>query len=610
MLKISNSLTLPLDFATQTVAILARKRVGKTYTASVIAEECVENQIPFVVLDPTGAWYGLRSSADGKKAGYPVVIIGGIHGDVPLDFTTGKTVAEFIVDNPGYYVIDLSGSESDAEQDRFATAFAQRLYRLKDQHRQPLHLFVDEADSFAPQRPMPGQQAMLGAFEAIVRRGGIRGIGMTMITQRPAVLNKNVLTQCEVIIALQTTGPQDQKAVEDWVKMNATAEQHRAFMDSLASLGQGEAWVWSPAWLEIFERVQIRTRRTFNSSATPKVGDVKQEPAKLADVDLNTLRTAMATTIEKAKADDPKTLKKRIAELEKEVKEKPTAVAGEPQMVEVPVLDQKALDELMAAVDAYRLEQEEQFKALVADIKKHETVFASPPTGSLYNALMGLRRAEPKLPSGLISQAVSKNYTKTAQKPVESKPPSGTATNRELPLAHVEILNKLSGPQKKLLNVLKSFEPLGVDSLDRSTLAVFADVSPRSSSFANNLSALKTASNLGGEALIEYLSGGKVRLTDIGRNFADGSGFTATSNEDLLNAWCTQLKSGPQSNILRRLFAIRPSQISRGDLAANVEVSETSSSFANNLSRLRTLGLIDYGPNKTVFATDLLFPFG
>ncbi len=153
MLNISKTLKLPLDFATQTVAILARKRVGKTYTASVIAEECVENKIPFVVLDPTGAWYGLRSSSDGKRAGYPVVIIGGAHGDIPLEFTAGKTIAEFIVENPGYYVLDLSGSESDAEQDKFATAFAQRLYRLKDKHREPLHLFVDEADSFCPQNP-------------------------------------------------------------------------------------------------------------------------------------------------------------------------------------------------------------------------------------------------------------------------------------------------------------------------------------------------------------------------------------------------------------------------------------------------------------------------
>lgn len=95
----------------------------------------------------------------------------------------------------------------------------------------------------------------------------------------------------------------------------------------------------------------------------------------------------------------------------------------------------------------------------------------------------------------------------------------------------------------------------------------------------------------------------------MGRNFADGSGFSATSNEDLLNAWCDQLRSGPQSNILRYLFGIYPDAITRDHLAVSVDVSPTSSSFTNNLSRLRTLDLIDYGSGKTVFATDLLFPF-
>ena len=184
MLKISKDLKLPLDFATQTVAILAKKRVGKTYTASVIAEECIESNIPFVALDPTGAWYGLRSSADGKKAGYPVVIIGGQHGDIPLTPTAGKVIADFIVANPNFYVIDLSGIEHGEEFDLFCTTFARRLYYLKDKDRSPLHIFADEADMFAPQQlERKGQKALLASFEAIVRRGGIRGLGMTMISR-------------------------------------------------------------------------------------------------------------------------------------------------------------------------------------------------------------------------------------------------------------------------------------------------------------------------------------------------------------------------------------------------------------------------------------------
>lgn len=70
---------IPPDLITQTAAILARKRVVKIYTASVVAEEFCRAKLPFVVLDPTGAWWGLRASPDGKAAGYPVIIIGWAH---------------------------------------------------------------------------------------------------------------------------------------------------------------------------------------------------------------------------------------------------------------------------------------------------------------------------------------------------------------------------------------------------------------------------------------------------------------------------------------------------------------------------------------------------
>jgi hypothetical protein len=340
-LSLAPNLKLPLDFVTQTAAILARKRVGKTYTASVIAEELVKAKLPFVVLDPTGAWWGLRSSADGKQEGLPVVIIGGSHGDVPLEPTAGKVIADLVVDHPGYYVIDLSQTESDAAQDRFAADFAVRLYRYKEQHKFPLHLFIDEADAFAPQNPQKGQERMLGAFDTIVRRGGIRGIGVTMITQRPAVLNKNVLTQIEMLIVLQMNAPQDQDAIDSWVKRNGTKEQRDEMMASLASMKKGDAWIWSPSWLELFQRVHIRERHTFNSSATPRVGEKTIVPERLANVDLEKLGSDIQATMERVHAEDPSNLKRQVAELKQRLAkgEQAMKVQQVVKEVKVPVLN-------------------------------------------------------------------------------------------------------------------------------------------------------------------------------------------------------------------------------------------------------------------------------
>src|SRR3989304_10546744 len=96
-LLLSKDLALPLDAVTQTFGILAKKRRGKTYTASVMAEEMIKAKLPFAVLDPTGAWWGLRAAANGIDAGYPVVIIGGDHGDIPLEPTAGAIIADPVV---------------------------------------------------------------------------------------------------------------------------------------------------------------------------------------------------------------------------------------------------------------------------------------------------------------------------------------------------------------------------------------------------------------------------------------------------------------------------------------------------------------------------------
>lgn len=313
-LNISKQFILPIDAITETLAILAKRRVGKTYTASVIAEEFIKNKLPFVALDPTGAWWGLQSSKDGKEAGFPVYILGGDHG-IALEPTAGKVIAEQVVKHPSFYVVDVSKFKSNAEQDRFATDFAEHLYRIKADHPEPLHLFIDEADAFIPQRPFGGQQRMLGAFEALVRRGGIRGIGVTLISQRAAVINKNVLTQTECMIILRTTSPQDRNAIDEWIKLNGTEEERKILLSSLAKLQQSEAWIYSPGWLEVCEKINIRERITFNSSRTPKVGEKKINPV-LAKVNIDKLSKEIHSTIEKQKENEPAALKKKIRDLE------------------------------------------------------------------------------------------------------------------------------------------------------------------------------------------------------------------------------------------------------------------------------------------------------
>lgn len=322
-LTISKDLKLPLEIVTQTVAILAKRRVGKSYTMRGMAEQFLELGQQVILVDPKGDQWGIRSSADGKKPGYSVLILGGEHGDLPLEVNGGEVVAKLAVEERVSMLLDLSTFRKH-EVATFMAIFLENLYRLKAQERfrTPVMLIVDEADAIAPQKPQKGEERMLGAIEDIVRRGGQRGIGCMVVTQRSAVLNKNVLTQAQMLIVLRTIAPQDLAAMNAWIDVHGTAEERKILMESLPALPVGDAWFWSPGWPTaegIFKLVHVPPIKTFDSAATPKPGERKIVPKNLADVDLDALKTQMAATIEKAKADNPVILKKRIIELEKEL---------------------------------------------------------------------------------------------------------------------------------------------------------------------------------------------------------------------------------------------------------------------------------------------------
>ncbi len=221
-LKISKDLELPAEYVTSTGGLLAVRGAGKTNAARVIAEEMFGAGLPFVAIDPVGSWYGLRSSRDGKSAGLPIPIFGGKHADVPLERGSGELLADLVVEKRLSCILDLSTFDSEADKKAFLLAFARRLYQKNED---PLHLFLEEADDYIPQKPMRDEAQLLRAWENIVRRGRARGLGMTLITQRSAAINKMVLTQVETLIALRTTSPQDRKAIEAWVQYNAASQE-------------------------------------------------------------------------------------------------------------------------------------------------------------------------------------------------------------------------------------------------------------------------------------------------------------------------------------------------------------------------------------------------
>lgn len=296
-LRVSADMPLPLDTVTQSLAIVATRGSGKSYLAKKMVEEFLKNDLPVVVIDLMGVFYGLRSSNDGKRDGFPIPIFGGDHGDVPLVAEMGKTLAAWVCGGetrPRSCVIDVSLMRK-SDQYLVVTEFAEELYFRNSR---PLHVVLDEADFFLPQRMKKNVERMFDAFDGMVRRGRVKGFGITMITQRPAVLNKDVLTQVSALVMLRLGAPQDHKAIEGWIERHTSRDDMEAVLSSLATLPIGVAWVCSPGWLRQLRKIRVSRQATWDSSATPKLGETPAAPERRAVVHYETLRAELSAAAE------------------------------------------------------------------------------------------------------------------------------------------------------------------------------------------------------------------------------------------------------------------------------------------------------------------------
>jgi DNA helicase HerA-like ATPase len=142
------SIQIPINGATKTFALLAKRGAGKSYTGAVMAEELHKNNVPFVVFDPIDVWWGLRLAKDGKSKGLPVVVFGLEHADIPLTRDMGREIAQAIVQENVSCVISTFGMPKVAQRHLIAE-FAEELLNINNI---PRHIFIEEAHEFVPQR--------------------------------------------------------------------------------------------------------------------------------------------------------------------------------------------------------------------------------------------------------------------------------------------------------------------------------------------------------------------------------------------------------------------------------------------------------------------------
>jgi hypothetical protein len=607
-LHVSAQLSLPPDVVTATLIVYGGKGMGKTNFGSVLAEECDKAGIHYAIIDPMGVWWGLRHSPDGKGPGVEVLILGGIHGDIPIEPTGGAVCADLVVDEAANVIVDISRRPdgtmwSIAERVRFVRDYCKRLYQRQGEKRRPVLQCIDEAARFIPQvirKDDSDVAACMGAIAVLVEEGRNVGIGVALITQRSARLNKDVAELADCMIAFRTVGPNSRRAVLDWLGEHVEKEKLKVYDAQLRSLPRGTALVVSPGWLEYEGVVATRMRQTFDSSATPKRGKQRRVSGG-AKPDLTKYRQLMAATIEKAKAEDPKELKKRIRELEIALRDssaKRLAAAPPPRVAEKVVTKTVTKIVKVPAITAIQ----------VAQIRRAAETFARGGKQAAGAAAMMNTRLD-RVAADLKYLDLSKHFGPPQQVPRIGKPRPFVVTDEAVRAARPRgptkqqlatlaggsptLEPKLKAGARRMAAVLDTWHPQG---LTKQQLATLAGVGRETGTFSEYIRALT-------ERGIAIVQGDVVHLEahDAGL-WANGAQRPRNARE-IATMYAGSLKAGARRMLDVLIDRGLDVEIHKNELAEATGVGRTTGTFSEYLRALTRNGLAEERGEGNNFVT-------
>jgi hypothetical protein len=266
--------------ASQGNAVLGIRDSGKSYTAVGLAERFHDAQIPFVAFDPIGKWRFLRMP--GQGIGYPVVVAGGMAGDLPLTVETAPSIVRAAMENGISLVIDLYDMEISKADWRRIVAESVRVLLYENGRHGLRHIFIEEAAEFCPQRPGPEQSRVYAEIEKLARMGGNARLGYTLVNQRAEEVSKAVLELCDNLFLHRQKGKNSLVSLSKWLDVG-DVKIGKQIVGTLPTLPQGECWAWM-AGTDRPVRVKVPPKNSFEPDRRAMRGDVATESSKKVEV--------------------------------------------------------------------------------------------------------------------------------------------------------------------------------------------------------------------------------------------------------------------------------------------------------------------------------------
>ncbi|OAQ54452.1 hypothetical protein HTG_02570 [Natrinema mahii] len=237
---------------------------GKSNTASVIAEELLEAGYPLLIVDTDGEYYGLKEEYEMLHAGADEEC------DIQIGPEHAEQMATIALEENVPVILDVSGYLDSDVADELLREVARQLFVKEKKLKKPFLLVVEEVHEYIPEGGGVGETGNL--LIKISKRGRKHGLGILGISQRPADVKKDFITQANWLVWHRLTWDNDTKVVGRIIDTE--------YSDLVSDLDDGQAFVQTD-WTETdVRKVQFRRKRTFDAGATPGLEDVERPELK------------------------------------------------------------------------------------------------------------------------------------------------------------------------------------------------------------------------------------------------------------------------------------------------------------------------------------------
>ncbi|MFB6244485.1 MAG: helicase HerA domain-containing protein, partial [Halobaculum sp.] len=249
--------------------ITGKSGSGKSNTASVVIENLLDNNFPVLIVDSDGEYYGLKEEYEILHAGADEEC------DIQVSDEHAEKIASLALEQNVPIILDVSGFLDEDVANALVRETARHLFAKEKKLKKPFLLLIEECHEYIPEGA--GMDDTGRTLIKIGKRGRKHGLGIVGISQRPADVKKDFITQCDWLVWHRLTWDNDTKVVKRILGSE--------YGEAIEEVDDGEAFLMTD-WAESIRRVQFHRKQTFDAGATPGLDDFERPDLKDVSGDL------------------------------------------------------------------------------------------------------------------------------------------------------------------------------------------------------------------------------------------------------------------------------------------------------------------------------------